>query len=72
MATPSASEEDGMTRIIRCKLPDSEYTWRPAQFPGSDEARSFGCTCPEEQPWPGAFDFAEDCPLHELEQEPSA
>ena len=56
--------------IIRVSLPKGSERWRPPFFPGSDEAQEVGCTCPANQPWPGAFDFASDCPEHELERAP--
>ena len=38
----------------------------PMGFPGSEEAFEQGCTCPQNQPWPGLFNFASDCPVHEV------
>jgi hypothetical protein len=52
--------------IIRCTLPAGNADWRPPLFPGSEDAEEAGCTCPANQPWPGAFDFSSDCPVHEL------
>lgn len=57
-----------MSETVTCKLPLGQEDWRPELFPGSDEAVEKGCTCPERQPWPGAFQFATDCPVHELEK----
>jgi hypothetical protein len=53
-------------RIVRCCLSPDHAQWKPDDFPGSDVALKKGCTCPADQPWPGALDFSSDCPLHEL------
>lgn len=55
-------------RYVKCQLPRGSETWRPEPFPGGDAARDAGCTCPAVQPWPGAFVFASDCPVHEIER----
>lgn len=53
--------------VITCELPADQRDWRPDPFPGCDTAIGAGCTCPILQPWPGALNFATDCPVHELE-----
>lgn len=54
--------------IVTVKLGRGEEYWKPAPFPGSQEAADEGCTCPIEQPWPGRLAFDEECPVHELER----
>lgn len=51
---------------VTLTLPREDKNWRPDPFPGSDEAFKLGCSCPANQPWPGALIFAANCPVHEL------
>lgn len=59
-------------KVYRVSLGRGDENWRPELFPGSDDAFEAGCTCPVEQPWPGGFAFAFDCPLHQLERRQDA
>jgi len=56
-----------MTTLF-CALTDESANWRPDPFPGSAEAKTQGCSCPDVQPWPGALLFESDCPVHEIEE----
>jgi hypothetical protein len=60
-----------MAGVYRVQLPKDDPFWQPFLFPGSNDAQDAGCTCPEEQPYPGALDIADDCQVHELERVPS-
>lgn len=53
--------------VYICKLPPGQENFRIEPFPGSDEAFERGCTCPVDQPWPGRYAFAGDCPVHVME-----
>ncbi len=55
--------------ILVCALPP-ESEWVPDPFPGSDEARIMGCSCPTEQHlWPEKqLRLSSDCIPHELEK----
>lgn len=55
-----------MSETITITLPENAKDWKPELFPGSEEAFAAGCTCPVNQPWPGGFRFAVDCPVHEM------
>lgn len=57
-----------MPPTISVTLPRGNENWCPDLFPGSDVAAESGCLCPVSQPWPGAFVFAINCPVHELER----
>lgn len=35
-------------------------------FPGNDESKSMGCTCPIQDIWPRVI-FSSICPIHQLE-----
>lgn len=54
--------------VMRCDVPAEFQGWCPEPFPGSEAAFKMGCTCPQNQPWPGALPFDLSCPVHELER----
>lgn len=53
--------------VYTLKLSDEDSHYRPDPFPGSKEAVLEGCTCPDEQPWPGKMAISGNCPVHVLE-----
>lgn len=68
-ASASPPSGDHPSRVVRATLPNDQSRWSPPLFPGSQGAADQGCVCPISQPWPGAFDFALDCPVHELQKQ---
>jgi hypothetical protein len=62
-------QDHGPTDLVTCTLEPPDEHWRPVPFPGGEEARMMGCTCPieKDQPWPGKLIFAISCPVHVME-----